>query len=127
MRSRFGVGMTPPKVLGAPKPTSSVMMSSTLGAPLGGTTRGGQYGLDCAALRLISPPNFGGGFGRYRPSIVVVAAGEPGAAAGWAGALGSGSAAWAHQFQRRVPDAARYPSSAPAVRTIRARNLVLLN
>ncbi len=39
-----GVGMTPPKVLGTPKPASSVMMSRTLGAPLGGTTRGAHHG-----------------------------------------------------------------------------------
>src|SRR6266852_566496 len=32
MRSSAGVGTTPPKVPGAPKPTSSVMMSNTLGA-----------------------------------------------------------------------------------------------
>ena len=70
--------MTPPKVLGAPKPTSSVMISSTFGAPLGGTTRGGHHGLDWAAFRLISPPNFGGEDGRYLPSIVVVEEGEPG-------------------------------------------------
>ena len=63
MRSRAGVGMTPPKVLGAPKPTSSVMISRTLGAPLGGTTRGGHQGFDCAALPSILPPNFGGGGG----------------------------------------------------------------
>src|SRR6478672_7629913 len=55
------------------------MISSTLGAPLGGTTRAGQYGFDWLASRLISPPNFGGGGGRYFPSIVVVALGEPGA------------------------------------------------
>ena len=78
MRSSAGVGMTPPKVLGAPKPTSSVMISSTLGAPLGGTTRGGQQGFDCAALRSILPPNFGGGGGSCLPSMVVVALGEPG-------------------------------------------------
>src|SRR5712691_1871103 len=54
------------------------MISSTLGAPFGGTTVGGQYGLDCSAPRLISPPNFGGGLGRYFPSIVVVALGDPG-------------------------------------------------
>jgi hypothetical protein len=42
MRSSVGVGMTPPNVLGAPKPTSSVMMSRTLGASLGGTTVAGQ-------------------------------------------------------------------------------------
>jgi hypothetical protein len=44
-----------------------------LGAPLGGTTVGGQYGLDCSAPRLITPPNAGGVGGRYFPSIVVVA------------------------------------------------------
>ena len=54
------------------------MISRTFGAPLGGTTCGGQYGLESLALRPISPPNFGGGLGRYRPSIVVVALGEPG-------------------------------------------------
>ena len=54
------------------------MISRTLGAPLGGTTVGGQYGFDCAASRPITPPNFGGGGGRYFPSIVVVALGEPG-------------------------------------------------
>src|ERR1700730_8569000 len=54
------------------------MIRSTLGAPLGGTTRAGQYGFDWLAWRLISPPNFGGCGGRYFPSIVVVAPGEPG-------------------------------------------------
>src|SRR5260221_13268458 len=54
------------------------MISSTLGAPFGGTTVGGQYGLDCSEPRLISPPNFGGGGGRYFPSIVSVALGAPG-------------------------------------------------
>ena len=78
MRSSAGVGMTPPKVLGAAKPTSSVMMSRTFGAPFGGTTRAGQEGVDCAALSSISPLNGCGGGGRYRPSIVVVAFGEPG-------------------------------------------------
>src|SRR5271167_2245653 len=77
MRSNAGVGMTPPKVPGAPKPTSSVMMSSTLGAPLGGTTRGGHHGLESAALSLITPPNFGGGGGSCFPLMVVVALGEP--------------------------------------------------
>ena len=52
MRSSAGVGMTPPKVLGAPKPTSSVMMSSTLGAFLGGTTRGAHQALDCSGVVL---------------------------------------------------------------------------
>jgi hypothetical protein len=54
------------------------MISSTLGAPLGGTTVGGQNGFDSSAPRLITPPNGGGGAGRYLPSVVVVALGEPG-------------------------------------------------
>src|SRR5499427_1311985 len=78
MRSRAGVGMTPPKVLGAPKPTSSVMMSSTLGAPLGGTTRGAHHAFDWAAFSLMTPPNFGSGGGSCLPEIVVVAPGVPG-------------------------------------------------
>src|SRR5271170_6412157 len=54
------------------------MMSRTLGAPLGGTTRGGHQGVESLALSLITPPNFGGGGGSCLPSIVVVALGEPG-------------------------------------------------
>src|SRR5262245_37718978 len=57
IRSSAGVGITPPNVLLTPKPVSSVMISSTLGAPLGGTTRAGQYGVDRAALRSILPWN----------------------------------------------------------------------
>lgn len=71
--------MTPPKVLGAPKPQSSVMINSTFGAPLGGATRGGHHGFDWAAFRLITPPNAGGCGGRYLPSSVRVAAADPGA------------------------------------------------
>src|SRR6516165_6897299 len=78
MRSNAGVGMTPPKVLGAPKPTSSVMMSNTLGALLGGTTRGAHHAFDWAAFSLMTPPNFGSGGGNCLPEIVVVAPGEPG-------------------------------------------------
>src|SRR5262245_1779148 len=54
------------------------MIRRTLGAPLGGTTCGGQYGFDLLASRLMTPPNFDGGGGRYFPSMVVVALGEPG-------------------------------------------------
>src|SRR6516165_3617359 len=68
----------PPKVLDTPKPVSSLMMSRMFGAPLGGTTRAGQYGVDCAALRSILPSNFCGGGGSWLPSMVVVALGEPG-------------------------------------------------
>src|ERR1700740_1973235 len=55
------------------------MISSTLGALLGGTTVAGQYGVESLAPRPILPPNGGGGDGRYSPSMVVVALGDPGA------------------------------------------------
>src|SRR4029077_5419950 len=54
------------------------MISSTFGAPFGGPTEGGQYGLESAAVSLITPPNFGSGGGSCLPSMVVVALGEPG-------------------------------------------------
>ena len=76
-RSIVGVGITPPKVLGTPKPASSVMISSTFGAPFGGTTRGAHQGLDCSASFLMTPPNFGSGGGSCLPLMVVVALGEP--------------------------------------------------
>src|SRR5574337_634512 len=78
MRSIAGVGITPPKVLGTPKPASSVMISSTFGAPFGGTMRGAHQGLDCSAPCLITPPKAGSGAGSRVPGIVVVALGEPG-------------------------------------------------
>src|SRR5271154_5548484 len=54
------------------------MMRSTLGAPLGGTMRGGHHGVESLALSLMTPPNFGGGGGICFPSMVVVALAEPG-------------------------------------------------
>src|ERR1700745_481152 len=72
------VGITPPNVLGAPKPSSSIMISNTFGAPFGGTTRGAHQGVDSEAFSLITPPNFGSGGGSCLPVIVVVAVGEPG-------------------------------------------------
>src|SRR3954454_17872923 len=85
MRSIDGVGMTPPNVLGTAKPASSVMISSTFGAPLGGTMRGAHQGFDRSASSFITPPNLGSGGGNCLPSILVVAAGEPaGAFAGCA-------------------------------------------
>src|SRR5262245_1613802 len=54
------------------------MISRMLGAPLGGTTRGGYQGVESVQLSLIVPPNFGAGGGSWFPSIVVVASGEPG-------------------------------------------------
>ena len=73
MRSSAGVGITPPNVPGAPKLASSVTMSNTLGAPFGGTTRGGHQAFNSEALSLITPPNFGSGGGSCFPVIVVVA------------------------------------------------------
>src|SRR6266481_9370883 len=78
IRSIVGVGMTPPNVLGTPKPESSVMMSRILGAFFGGTMRGAHQILDWRAPSLITPPNFGSGAGSCLPSMVVVALGEPG-------------------------------------------------
>ncbi len=78
MRSMAGVGITPPNVPGAPNPWSSVMMSSTFGAPFGGTTRGDHQGVDSEAFSLITPPNGGSGGGSCFPLSVVVAPGEPG-------------------------------------------------
>src|SRR6266404_3300850 len=54
------------------------MMSRMLGAPLDGTTRGGQYGVESLTLSLITPPNGIGGGGICFPSMVTVASGEPG-------------------------------------------------
>src|SRR5688500_177331 len=68
------------------------MISSTLGAPLGGTMFGGQPGVESAAVRLILPANGGGGFGMYFPSMVVVALGEPGVPVVWTCALAEGVA-----------------------------------
>jgi hypothetical protein len=78
MRSIAGVGITPPKVLGAPKPWSSIMMSNTLGAPFGGTTRGAHQAVDSEAFSLMILPNAGGDGGSCFPSMAVVAPGEPG-------------------------------------------------
>ena len=77
MRSSVGVGMTPPKVEGAPNPTSSVKITRMFGAPFGGTTRLGQDGVDSRAFNLMIPSNWCGGGGRYLPSIVLVALGSP--------------------------------------------------
>src|SRR4029453_3335304 len=69
------------------------MIKSTLGAPLGGTTVGGQYGLESTALSLITPPNFGSGAGSCFPSMVVVAPGEPGVPVVWICARAEGATA----------------------------------
>src|SRR5580692_11023968 len=66
------------------------MMRSTLGAPFGGTMRGGHQGVESLALCLMTLPYLGGGAGSCLPSSVVVALGEPGAAPlCWAPAQGA--------------------------------------
>jgi hypothetical protein len=54
------------------------MMSKTLGARSGGTTRGAHHALESDAFSLITPPNSGGVGGLCFPVIVVVAPGAPG-------------------------------------------------
>src|SRR5438105_2197171 len=53
------------------------MISRTLGAPLGGTRRGGHQVFDPCKVSLRTPPNGGGGAGSWLPGTVVVALGEP--------------------------------------------------
>ena len=77
MLSMVGVGITPPKVLGTPKPASSVMINSTLGAPFGSTIRGAHQGLDCKAPLLITPPKGRSGAGSCLPEMTRSALGEP--------------------------------------------------
>src|SRR5262249_814894 len=64
IRSRVGVGITPPNVLVTPKPVSSVLIKKMFGPSWGGTTGGGQQGVGCAGLRSILPSNLWGGGGQ---------------------------------------------------------------
>ena len=41
------------------------MIKSMFGAPFGGTIDGGQYGLESAAVSLITPPKGGSGGGMF--------------------------------------------------------------
>src|SRR5262245_6535649 len=54
------------------------MISSTFGAPFGGTMRAGQYGFEPVVVGSIFPPNFPGGAGICPPLIDMVALGDPG-------------------------------------------------
>jgi hypothetical protein len=74
------------------KPASSVMISSMLGAFLGGTTVGGHQGVECSASSLITPPNFGAGGGNWLPGMVVVALGVPRVPVTVTGAVSSAAA-----------------------------------
>src|SRR5271165_2484645 len=83
--SRVGVGTGPPNALEAPKPTSSVRISSTFGAPLGAFTGWGKSDFESAVVRPMTPLNGGGGEGRTETS------GGP-ALAPWATAIVGGTA-----------------------------------
>src|SRR5436190_6208712 len=54
------------------------MTRRMLGAPFGGTTRGGHHGFESFACSLMTPPNLRGAGGSCLPSRVIVASGEPG-------------------------------------------------
>src|SRR6516165_11800479 len=64
MRWKFDVWIGPPKVLLAPKPTSSVMIKRILGAPLGASTPFGKSGVESFTVRPIFPWNGCSGLGR---------------------------------------------------------------
>src|SRR5262245_47370720 len=104
--SKFGVGIGPPNVLDAPKPTSSVMMSSTFGAPLGAWTSLGKSGVESLTVRPILPWNGGSGIGRtFRRASAA-------AFLSWARTAGS------------RPEAASRPGRAPAAITAAAARVV---
>jgi hypothetical protein len=64
IRSAVGVGIGPPKVLVAPKPTSSVRMRSTLGAPSGAAGSAGKSFTESDGLKPVVPSKGGSGIGR---------------------------------------------------------------
>src|SRR5262249_48247765 len=76
--SSAGVGMTPPKVEGAPKPTSSVKINSIFGAPSGAATAAGQPATLSFAFGIIVPLNGGVGVGNTGLSGNSTALGAPG-------------------------------------------------
>src|SRR5215831_2300387 len=69
MRWKLGVWIGPPKVLLAPKPTSSVRISRTLGAPFGASTAFGKSGTEPLMVRSILPLKAGSGRGRTSCAI----------------------------------------------------------
>lgn len=106
------------------------MMSRTLGASSGGTTRGGHHCFESSAIRPISPPKASGGGGSRLPSIVVVAFGAPEAALASCAAAGSGpassaTAAAAMQIESLISNSS-FASLSPsgAQRSITARRYI---
>src|SRR6516162_3948744 len=127
-RSSAGVGITLPKVAGALKPTSSVMIRSTFGAPFGGTIRGCHQGPDCAALRFAVPPQGRSGAGSASPGMVRVPPGEPIALpVGAAAALPAGAATGCAFAPRVIPNPLKALRSATlAVEKNNSRRFILL-
>jgi hypothetical protein len=76
-RSRLGVEIGPPKALAAPKPTSSVMIRRTFGAPSGAVTALGKSGVDSLALRPMTPRNGCSGTGRISELLVAEVCARP--------------------------------------------------
>src|SRR6516225_6077884 len=75
-RWKFGVWIGPPKVLLAPKPTSSVKINRTLGAPAGASTPFGKSGVESLTVRPIFPWNGGSGLGRISSACCAFAEGK---------------------------------------------------
>src|SRR5262249_28638229 len=63
MRWKFGVSIGPPNVLVAPKPTSSVRIKRTLGAPAGASMPFGKSGVEPFRVRSMWPLKGGSGGG----------------------------------------------------------------
>src|SRR6516164_2337044 len=78
MRWKLGVWIGPPKVLLAPKPTSSVRIRRMLGAPAGASMPFGKSGTEPFKVRSIVPLKGGSGLGNIAS---VAASAEPGSAA----------------------------------------------
>src|SRR4030095_16540352 len=100
------------------------MISNTFGAPLGGTTDGGQYGLESLAVSLITPPNFGGSGGSCLPSSVIVALGVPGVPViCWACAVRAARGSSRLAANNRQPEIERFAVNKFIMSRLRVRGL----
>jgi hypothetical protein len=102
--------MTPPKVDGAPKPTSSVMISRTLGAFSGAPSVGGQAGVLSRAEGLMVPAKGAGGCGRTREFGNSTAVAEPGVPRRSCAAAGASGPEHRARMAKRIP-ARRIPDT----------------
>src|SRR6516225_6299559 len=73
-RWKLGVWIGPPKVLLAPKPTSSVKIMRMFGEPAGASYILGKSGVEPLRVRSIFPPNGGCGLGSTEPSASAASA-----------------------------------------------------